>query len=185
MRSLESKKLPRIADLAKFHFNLETLLQHRERLEQRERDELFRRNYRYQMELKNRDSLNARMKTTMTDLNQKQAESPASEELSWFYLYINRLKKEIRESEEKLKLLNTEVQKQKGIVIEASKKKKALALLRAKKEKEFIYALEKQEQKEMDELVATRYAKKDSERTTQAATFKKERQDAHESRSFT
>jgi flagellar protein FliJ len=184
MLLLESKKSPRIADLAKFVFNLETLLQHRERLEQRERDELFRRNYRYHLELRNRESLNAKLHTTMEELNQKQTESPASEELNWFYLYINRLNKEIRESDKRLALLNTEVQKQKEIVIEASKKKKTLASLRAKKEKEFIYALEKQEQKELDELVATRYVKKDPARPTQAATFKKERQEHHESRSF-
>jgi flagellar export protein FliJ len=184
MLLLESKKSPRIADLAKFVFNLEILLQHRARLEQRERDELFRRNYRYQLELRNREGLNAKLNTAKDELNQKQAESPSSEEFNLFYLYINRLNKEIRESEKRLALLDSEVQKQKEIVIEASKKKKSLASLRAKKEKEFIYALEKQEQKEMDELVATRYAIKDPERSTQAATFKKERQEPHESRSF-
>jgi flagellar FliJ protein len=183
MRLLESKRSPRVVDLAKFVFNLETLLQHRERLEQRERDELFRRKYTYQMERRNRESLNAKLHATIGELSQKQTESPASEELNWFYLYINRLNKEIRESEKRLAQLDSEVQKQKEIVIEASKKKKSLASLRAKKEKEFIYALEKQEQKEMDELVATRY-KKDPERSTQAATFKKERQEPHESRSF-
>jgi flagellar protein FliJ len=150
--------------LAKFVFSLETLLQHRERIEQRERDELFRLNYKYQVELRNREGLIDNLKKTLEDLSRKQAENPVSQELSWFYLYISRLRQEIKESEERLSKLELEVQKQKETVVEASKKKKVLASLKAKKEKEFLFALEKQEQKEIDELVATRYVNKEPKR---------------------
>jgi flagellar protein FliJ len=150
--------------LAKFVFSLETLLQHRERIEQKERDELFRLDYKYQVELRNRNSLAERLNETMEELSRKQTEKPANEELSWFLLYINRLKQEIRESEIRLSQLEMEVQKQKEIVIEATKKKKALASLKAKKQREFAFALEKQEQKEIDELVVTRYTKRESDR---------------------
>jgi flagellar protein FliJ len=154
----------RIVDLAKFVFSLETLLQHRERIEQRERDELFRLNYKYQIELRNREDLINNLKKTMEDLSGKQAENPVSQELSWFCLYINRLGHEIKKSEERLSKLELEIQKQKESVIEASKKKKVLVSLKAKKEKEFFVALEKQEQKEIDELVATRYVDKGPKR---------------------
>ncbi len=157
--------------MAKFVFNLETLLQHRERLEQRERDELFRLNYKYQVEFRKQESLKERLQETRNELCQKQTESPDNQELNWFHLYISRLKQEIRESDKKLAQINQEIQKQKERVLEAAKNKKALASLRAKKEKEFFFTLEKQEQKEMDELVATRYSRKDSERPTQAKTF--------------
>jgi flagellar protein FliJ len=156
----ELKNSQRNVDLAKFVFSLETLLQHRERIEQRERDELFRRNYNYQIELQNRDGLIARLKETMEELGRKQEEDLASQEINWFYLYINRLRLEIQEAEKRLLQIDSGVQEQKKIVIEASKKKKILVSLRAKQEKEFAYSLEKQEQKEIDELVVTRYAGK-------------------------
>jgi flagellar protein FliJ len=154
------KDSQRNVDLAKFVFSLETLLQHRERIEQRERDELFRRIYNYQIELRNRDGLAARLKETMEELGRKQAEDVASQELNWFYLYINRLRLEIQEAEKRLFQIDSGVQEQKKVVIDASKKKKTLVSLRAKQEKEFIFSSEKQEQKEIDELVVTRYAGK-------------------------
>lgn len=146
--------------MAKFVFGLQTLLQHRERIEQRERDELFRRIYNYQVELQNRDRLAGSLKETMEELSRKQAEAAASQELNWFYLYINRVRLEIQEAEKRLLQIDSGVQQQKIIVIEASKKKKILVSLRAKQEKEFVLSLEKQEQKEIDELVVTRYAGK-------------------------
>jgi flagellar protein FliJ len=164
--SLRLRKSLRIVNLAKFVFSLETLLQHRERIEQRERDELFRLNYKYQIELRNREVLIDNLKNTMEDLSRKQSEKPVSQELNWFYLYINRLGLEIKESEERLSQLELTVQKQKEAVIEASKKKKVLASLKAKKEKEFAFALEKQEQKEIDELMATRHINKEPKRPT-------------------
>jgi flagellar protein FliJ len=150
----------RNVDLAKFVFGLQTLLQHRERIEQRERDELFRRIYNYQIELKNKNGLGVRLKETMEELSRKQVEDTASPELNWFYLYIDRLRLEIQESEKKLLQIDSGVQEQKKIVVDASKNKKTLVSLRAKQEKEFALALDKQEQKEIDELVVTRYAGK-------------------------
>ena len=146
--------------MAKFAFSLETLLQHREKIEQKERDELFRRIYNYQIELQNRNVLTGRLKDTMEELGRKQCEISDSPELTWFYLYINRLRQEIQESEKKLWQIDAGVQEQKKIVIEASKKKKMLVSLRDRQEKEYIRALEKREQKEIDELVVTRYANK-------------------------
>jgi flagellar protein FliJ len=156
----ESKSSQRIVDLAKFVFSLEALLQHKERIEQKERDELLRRIYNYQIELQNRDRLAVRLKETMEELGRKQAEEAASQELNWFYLYINRLRLEIQEAEKRLLQIESQVQEQKKVVIEASKKKKTLVSLKSKKEKEFVLSLEKQEQKEIDELVVTRYAGK-------------------------
>jgi flagellar protein FliJ len=160
VHSPKLKDSPRNVDLAKFVFSLQTLLQHRERIEQRERDELFRRIYNYQIELKNKNGLGVRLMETMEELSRKQVEDTTSPELNWFYLYINRLRLEIQESEKKLLQIDSGVQEQKKIVVEASKNKKTLVSLRTKQEKEFAIALDKQEQKEIDELVVTRYAGK-------------------------
>jgi flagellar protein FliJ len=167
--------------LAKFVFSLETLLQYRERIEQNARDELFRLSYKYQVEVRHKNDLAARLKETRDELSKMQSEKPANQELQLFYLYINRLESEIRESDKKLVQLDAEVQKQKEAVIEAAKKKKTLASLKSKKEKEFIFAMEKREQKEIDELVVTRYVKKGSDLPEQAKA-KKERSKSYESR---
>jgi flagellar protein FliJ len=160
MHSAELKNSQRNVDLAKFVFGLETLLQHRDRIEQKERDELFRRIYSYQVELQNRNGLAAQLKETMEELGRKQNEDSSCQELNWFYLYINRLRQEIQESEKKLLQIDSGVQEQKKVVIDASKKKKTLVSLKARREREFVLAMEKQEQKEIDELVVTRYTSK-------------------------
>ena len=143
--------------MPKFLFSLETLLRHREDIEQKERDELFRLTYKHQTELRHRKDLSLRFRETMNELSIKQASRTDHEELSWFYLYINRLTYEIGESEKRLAELETKVQAQKEVVVEAAKNKKVLASLRSKKEREFLTAAEKQEQKEIDDLVVTRF----------------------------
>jgi flagellar export protein FliJ len=147
--------------LAKFRFGLETLLRHREDIEQKERDELLRLSYEYQLELRTRDDLIAKSRATMDEFGLKQKGNPNPEEWTWYHLYLNHLRQEISKSEKRLAEWDAKVQAQKAVVIEASKKRKTLASMKSKKEKEFFLALEKQEQKEVDELVATRFSLKE------------------------
>jgi flagellar export protein FliJ len=158
--------------VAKFRFSLEMLLRHREHIEQRERDELLRLNYNQQVELQNREDLSTKFRETMNELSLKRNEAPSSPELNYYYLYLNRLTYEIGECEKRLLKLQSEIQAQKEVVIEASKKKKTLTTLKAKREKEFILAQEKQEQKEIDELVVTRYGTRESEYPPMPETLK-------------
>jgi flagellar protein FliJ len=163
-RSPELKRLQGIDKLAKFRFGLETLLQYREDVEQKERDELFRRTYQYQVEIQKRNELTVKFQETMNELSQKQSENAPHSELDFFYRYLNRLTQEIKESEKRLSQLHTEVQSQKEAVIEATKKKKTLATMRAKKKVEFMAAVDSQEQKEIDELVVNRYTSREPNR---------------------
>jgi flagellar export protein FliJ len=144
--------------LTRFVFSLETLLKHREEVEQRERETLLRLTYAYQMESSRREILAGKFQETSRNLALKRAENIDHRELTWFYLYLDRLTYEIRECHKRLAQLQSEVQTQKEAVIEATKKRKTLTIMRAKKEKAFKIALEKQEQKEIDELVVARYA---------------------------
>ncbi len=143
--------------MPKFKFGLETLLRHREDLEQKERDELLRLTYNYQVELARRDDLRSKFQVTIKELSLKRAENAGNQELDWFYLYLNRLTQEIQQSVKRLEQLESEIQAQKLVVIEASKKRKTLDLMKARKKKQFVFALEKQEQKEIDDLVTTRF----------------------------
>jgi flagellar export protein FliJ len=146
--------------VAKFHFSLETLLRHRVDVEQSERDELMRRTYKYQLELNHRDELKAKFQQVMQELAQKQIENPEHHELSSYFLYLSRLNQEMDECNKRLNQLQSEVQSQTEAVIEASIERKTLSSMKDKKEKEFIVAQEKQYQKEIDDLIVTRYARR-------------------------
>lgn len=147
--------------MAKFRFSLETLLRHREDCEEKERDELMRRKYKHQIELRNLEDLKLKFQATLAELAQKQSENPAHHELTGYHLYLNRLNYEMEECQKRLMQLQSEVQAQTDVVIEASRNRKTLDSMRAKKEKEFRVAQEKQYQKDMDELIVTRYRSKD------------------------
>jgi flagellar export protein FliJ len=144
--------------LAKFRFNLEVLLKHREDIEQKERDELLRIRYAYQVARGELEQLEIKRSQTMKDLALKQTEKADSRDMNWFYLYLNRLHTEIEELKKRLIELDSQVQAQKTVVIEATKKRKVLSILRSKRKKEFIRALDKKEQKEVDEWITARYA---------------------------
>lgn len=146
--------------MAKFKFSLQVLLKHREDIEQRERDSLLRITYSYQIALRRRDALQRKRRDTMLQLSLKQTENPEAGDLEWFRLYMNRLAHEIEENKKLLVKLNSEVRAQKEIVVEAVKKRKVISILRAKREKEFNIALDKKEQKEVEEWVTARYAAK-------------------------
>jgi flagellar protein FliJ len=158
--------------LPKFRFSLETLLRHREDIEQREKEELLRLTYKYQVEFSNRNGLNARYQETAKEIARKSSVNANDPELNWFYLYLKRLTHEIKECEVRLAKLQSEVQTQKEAVIEASKNRKTLASLKTKREKEFIFEMEKQEQKEIDDLVVTRYVIPESVSQTSADNLK-------------
>lgn len=153
--------------MPKFRFSLETLLNHREDIEQKEREELLRLNYRLHTELRHRDELTVKFREIMNELSDKRSGNTDHKELDWYYRYLNRLTNEIGESEKRLAQLQSEIQAQKEVVIEAGKKKKVLASLKSKKQKEFVLEMEKQEQKEIDDIVVTRYKTGESGRSGQ------------------
>jgi flagellar protein FliJ len=153
--------------LAKFRFSLETLLRHREDVEQLERDELMRRTYKHQLELNHREELNNTILQTIQALIQKQTENPQNYELSSYRLYLSRLRHEMDECEKRLNQLQEEVQAQTETVIQASIKRKTLASMKDKKKTAFMIEQEKQDQKEIDELVVIRYTSKDHHDTKQ------------------
>ena len=88
------------------------------------------------------------------------AEGAVYGETSWFYLYLDRLRFEMRRSSERIRQLEQDIQEQKAVLVEASKKKKILDSLKTKEKKAFISAVDKQEQKAVDEIVVIRFPHK-------------------------
>jgi flagellar export protein FliJ len=143
--------------LAKFRFALETLLRYRQNIEDKERDAMLRLWFEYQTEMRNRADLNVKRHQTMSQIVRMQTENQDQKELAWFYLYLNRLTLEINECEKSLLKLESEIQIQKEVLLEASKKRKTLSSMKARQKKDFIRDLERQEQREVDELVVSRF----------------------------
>lgn len=146
--------------MKRFLFSLETLLRHRRNLEEKERAQLSRLFAKFKSEVAHLQSLQAKHHETLTELAQKRVDGSEHDEALLFYPYLDRLRHEMRRSEKRIAQLEQELEAQKTAVIEAKKKKRVLETLRTKKLKQFNAALDKEEQKAIDEIVVTRFAHK-------------------------
>ena len=147
--------------MARFRFNLQTILQYREGLEQNARDELMLRSFRLQSEQRKLHELQEKSSMTAAEMAVKQHENQMHGELIDYRLYLDRLRVEMENSQKNIVRLRTEVEEQKKVVVEASRKRKTLSSMRDKKEKAFNIEQEKTWQKEMDDLVVVRHKSKE------------------------
>jgi flagellar export protein FliJ len=143
--------------MPKFRFSLQALLRRREDVEQAARDEMMLRVSRQQQEQQKLDAFKNRRNETSVEMAEKQQEDTAYNELVYYRMYLDRLDLEIENSQRRLVRLKAEVEIQRKVLVEASKKRKTLSSLRDKKEKEFKLALEKTFQKEIDDIVVIRH----------------------------
>jgi flagellar FliJ protein len=143
--------------MAKFRFSLQALLRRREDAEQAARDEMMLRVSRQQMEQQKLDDFKRRRAENAAEMAVKQLDNTAYGELIYYRMYLDRLDSEIDNSHRRLVRLKAEVELQRGVLVEASKKRKTLTTLRDKKEKEFNRAMEKAFQKEIDDIVVIRH----------------------------
>ncbi|MDR0311849.1 MAG: flagellar export protein FliJ [Acidobacteriota bacterium] len=143
--------------MPKFRFSLQALLRRREDAEQTARDEMMLRVSRQQQEQQKLEDLKNRRNENASEMAAKQLDNTAYDELIYYRMYLDRLDYEIDNSHRRLVRLSAEVEVQRKVLVEASKKRKTLTLLRDKKEKEFKLALDKTFQKEIDDLVVLRH----------------------------
>ncbi len=147
--------------MKKFAFNLETVLHHRENLEQKERDELSRMNYQLQAEIRSREDLRERLRRTALELSDLQNREADAGEVRWYCLYTDRLRHEIAAGDRRIARLERDIQAQKAVVIESIKKRKVLQSLKARKLRDYEVTAEREGRKTVDEIVVTRFARKD------------------------
>jgi flagellar FliJ protein len=146
--------------MKKFVFRLETLLQHRHNIEERERIKFSCIRGELMAALEHMKHLRAKQAQTLSELASKKSGKCDSQEIAWFYSFLDRLSWEMERCSERIGKLEQHLEAQKQIMIEASRNKKMVQNLRNKKEKEFLVSLERIEQKSIDEIVVTRYARK-------------------------
>ncbi len=143
--------------MKKFAFRLETLLRYRKNLEEKEQAELFQLFSRHQRENGHLQDLQRKHQEVLAELTEQKSAGADYGETSWFYLYLDRLRFEMRRSAERIYRLEQDIQEQKAVLIEASKKKKILDSLKTKEKKAYVSAADKQEQKAIDDLVIIRF----------------------------
>ncbi len=143
--------------MKKFAFRLETLLKYRRNLEEKEKAELLQMLARLRREQNHLEDLQRKHQEVLVELTEQRSAGADYGDTSWFYIYLDRLRFEMRRSTERIIRLEQEVQDQKAILIEASKKKKILDSLKTKQHKSHLAAEEKQEQKSTDDLVVVRF----------------------------
>ncbi len=143
--------------MKRFAFRLETLLRHRKNLEEKERNELVRMASLLQKKCEQLQLLQDKTHATLHELAGKKIAYAEHVEIGWFYTYLDRLKHEMEQCRQSIAQLKQEIEDQKSLVIEASKRRKVLDTLKTRKEKEFSAAAEKEEQKAVDEIVVIRF----------------------------
>ncbi len=143
--------------MKKFAFRLETLLKYRRNLEEKEQAELFQMMARLRREQNHLEDLQRKHQEILVELTEHRTAGADYGETSWFYIYLDRLRFEMRRSAERIVRLEQEVQDQKVVLMEASKKKKILDSLKTKRRKSHLAAEDKEEQKTTDELVVIRF----------------------------
>lgn len=144
--------------MKKFVFRLETLLQHRINIEEKERNKFRKLRIELQDALNHQKALAARQVQARAELAQQKSGVCDGGEIEWSYLYLNRLDLEMKRSAERIVELERHCDAQRQIMIEASRNKQMIENLKAKKRKEHLVALDREEQKFIDEIVVNRFA---------------------------
>jgi len=143
----------------KFAFNLETLLRHRTNLEERERELLGAIYNRLQVEIGRMDRLRAKHAEVRSQLSRQELREYDAREIGWYCTFLRRLDHEMEQTARRIQNLRQELEAQMVAWIERSKDKKVLENLRQRKERDYRKAMDRIEQKDIDELVVTRYAR--------------------------
>lgn len=148
--------------MKKFSFRLESLLQHRKLLEDRERTTLSQARSELISENDRQDELQRRRRSTFETIIDADSGRIDGLDLELGRRYLERVGTEIAGSKKRLETLDRVVQAQTQVVVEASKRTKVLDTLKTKKKKEHRLAADKAEQKDVDEVVVLRHPRRES-----------------------
>lgn len=146
--------------MRRFQFRLETLLQHRRNVEERERTRFSRLSGELMGEVKRIEALRVRHAETLSELAPMKLGDCDSREIAWFYRFLDRLTQEMEQTARRIEELEKKVEAQKQVMISATRDKKMIENLRTRRAKEFLVSSQREEQKSVDEIVVTRFARK-------------------------
>ena len=146
--------------MKKFSFRLETLLKHRNNIEERERTRFSGIRGELAAEVDHLRTLQTRQAQTLADLVLLKTGPYDPQDISWHYLYLSRLSRQMEQSSKRIVDLEARLETQRQAMIDATRDAKMIANLKRKKAKEFLVELERNEQKMIDEMIVIRHGAK-------------------------
>lgn len=149
--------------MAKFKFNLQTVLKLKEQLEQNAKNNLGKATKVLEQEEKALEELFVYKEELIKSFKEKSKQGTNVQELINHNNYLLKLNKRIKNQNQNVDIARRNVDKQRQVLVEASREKKVLEKLREKKFEEYMKEEYKKEQKITDEIVSYKYSQKDSE----------------------
>lgn len=138
-----------------FHFQLEQILQYRQRLEEEARLELAVAQNAYQAQVRLLESLRQKIHDAENHLK-SQSNLPA-EELWLWSTYRERLLQDVDKNEHQLQRLAARVATCRTALVQRAKEMKVLERLKTRQAVEYYAEQKREEQKELDEVAALRH----------------------------
>lgn len=143
--------------MKKFQFGLRPVLEHRKRVEE-EKLQIFAQCQReFQAAEEELERLNGEFKSHSSTLREEHR-TLATEELRWHYAHLEYLDRRITMQHAAVSERRSEMERARGILLEASKERKAIEKLKTRKLEEFRLLQAAAEQRELDDANSRRTA---------------------------
>ena len=142
-----------------FQFSLQSLLDHRIRLEEARQKEFSDRKKKYLREEERLARLVWDRSRCSKEFSQKQAEGVLVTESLLYTAYLARLADEIRIQQKAVEQAAAKMEKKRQELVQALKDRKTIEKLKEKKYRDYLRAAKKLEEKLMDEVAVTRFGR--------------------------
>lgn len=139
--------------MKKFKFTLDKLLDYKDQLLEKEKNELAALNVSRVEAIEEKLRLMDEMKRTQDEFNQKAARGVSPMEMVMFSSFHNTLRLRIEDQEKLIERIEADVERQTGVVTEASKEVKSLEKLKDKQLEDYNFRAAKAEESFIEEYV--------------------------------
>jgi len=139
--------------LKKFHFTLDTLLNYKDQVLEREKNSLASLNAQKIEAMNLKEALELEMKEAQDDFNYRAQKGISAMEMFIFKEHHNTLRLRIEDAKRSIESLETAVERQLGVVTEASKEVKSLEKLEEKQLEDYNFKAAKADEQFIEEYV--------------------------------
>lgn len=149
--------------MPKFTFKLEPLFEYRQRLEELSQKEFGEALARLKSEEEKIERLKELYKKSSSEIDGLKESGARADEMDLYHSYVAGLKRHIAEQERILSQVSAAVERKRGELIEASRNRKVMELMKEKSLHTHNQKVNRQEQKESDELNSRSFGRKDAD----------------------
>lgn len=139
--------------MKKFKFTLDKLLDYKDQILDKEKNDLAALNMQRAEAVEHKEQLQQHMKNTQDDFNARAAKGISPVEMAMFNCYHESLRMSISDTEREIEQLSMAVEKQTGVVVEASKEVSSLEKLEEKQLEAYRFKVAKADEAFIEEYV--------------------------------